>query len=279
MPKSLEPFESARLKIVRGRHHVAFLQSAIDDYMAQKPFAVVVEKPTWDALGSHVWTSRIRQPIPPLWAAVIGDAVHNFRAALDLMASDLVRLNGGSTNGVYFPFAHSAKELAAQIKSKHIDRAGQHIVRVVESLRPYKGGNYLLRALHDLDVQDKHQALLPAVGFVKTPPLILLLNGHPNPIPSWESAVVTDGQVLMIMPAVWNVPLGSEISAEFNIVFDDDSAVAGSKIIPTLEQLGELVDGIVDTFGNLCRGKAFPTHATPPKSTISKGFITSPPSL
>jgi hypothetical protein len=44
--------------------------------------------------------------------AIVGDIIHNLRAALDLAACDLVRIRGGNDNGVYFPFCNEPDELA-----------------------------------------------------------------------------------------------------------------------------------------------------------------------
>ena len=69
---------------------------------------------------------------------MIGDIIHNLRAALDVMACDLVRLNRKSATGVHFPFARSASDLAKQIKEKHIDRAGPQVVDEIKKLQPYR---------------------------------------------------------------------------------------------------------------------------------------------
>ncbi len=92
--------------------------------------------------------------------AVIGDCTHNLRAALDLMACDLVRAAGGNDKHVYFPFAHQEADLEKMIKEKNFDRAGDDAVTLLKSFKPHRGGDELLRAMHDLDIEDKHKALI-----------------------------------------------------------------------------------------------------------------------
>jgi hypothetical protein len=92
--------------------------------------------------------------------AVLGDAVHNLRAALDLLASELARINGKSDPNVYFPFSATMAEFPAAVAKRNFDKAGHDAVTLVHQLAPYRGGNELLRAIHDLDIEDKHTSLL-----------------------------------------------------------------------------------------------------------------------
>ncbi len=106
--------------------------------MAQRPFALILEEVSWlpSDLNSVAMIARIRKAPPLALSTVIGDVVHNLRAALDLMACDLVRLNGGNVKGVYFPFANSAEEFPGQIKAKNLDRAGEDVVSLITRLLP-----------------------------------------------------------------------------------------------------------------------------------------------
>ena len=65
--------------------------------------------------------------------AIVGDCVHNLRTALDLMASELARLNNKGDKNVYFPFADSEDRFPAAIKSKHFDKCGQDAVDLIKT--------------------------------------------------------------------------------------------------------------------------------------------------
>ncbi len=58
-------------------------------------------------------------------AAITGDAIHNLRTSLDLMASELARISKRPDNDVYFPFAVSADKFEHAIKSRHFDRVAK----------------------------------------------------------------------------------------------------------------------------------------------------------
>jgi hypothetical protein len=113
-----------RTKIARSRQHILNLEGEIQRFLGRNPCRVVVKQ------GSHAhqhrWVAEVREDVPPELAVVIGDAVHNARAALDLLACACVEANGRSANGVYFPIQRVAKRLGdvdSSIKLAHIPRA------------------------------------------------------------------------------------------------------------------------------------------------------------
>lgn len=157
------PFAAARMKLRRAADHVAEMERAINAYLSRNP--VLVTYGPHKEPGYTKWDLNCIEGAPPYLSAIFGDIVHNLRASLDLMAVELVRLNKGNEKGVYFPFANSAAELEAAIKDKKMHRAAPEVVDLVRSLKPYAGGNAALRYVHDLDVLDKHQMILPMAAW------------------------------------------------------------------------------------------------------------------
>lgn len=144
-------FALARTKVLRARNFIAELEAEQADYVASKPVTIT-------SLSHN--SIEIRQAgITLLPGAIAADAIHNLRAALDLMASELARSNGESDENVYFPFGTDESHFNKQIGKKKFHLAGDDAVALIKTLRPYKGGNAALRALHDIDVQDKHRGL------------------------------------------------------------------------------------------------------------------------
>jgi hypothetical protein len=260
MIEPVPPFGAARLKIERAGQHIAELRIAIAGFLGSKPLAIIVEAPdTFKLTQSHVWTARVRNTVPLSMSSILGDAVHNLRTALDLLASDLAKLNGKSPAGVHFPFAGDVLGLDDQIRRKNFTRAGAQAVKLLRSLRPYKGGNIALRGLHDLDLQDKHQAVLPAISAVSLPGFALIMGAKHNLVPEWKTTVTHDGQMILVMPAIDNLAVGTEMKAHLSLVFGEGSPFAGTEIVPTLETLRENVVSTVEAFEAL-----FPTARFPP---------------
>lgn len=160
-------------------------------------------------------------------SAIVGDIIHNLRAALDLMAAELCRLNKESDDGVYFPFCETADKLAEMIKRRKFDRAGPAAVRLLTELKPYKGGNAALRGIHDLDIQDKHQSLIPNVMTVASPVFRMdIIGGVLKPVPIGDHS--KPSEIRLLMPA--------------------GSAFADKELLPTLHELVKLTASIVERF-------------------------------
>jgi hypothetical protein len=140
------------------------------------------------------------------------------------MASDLVRANGKNPDGVYFPFSENPGDFDEMVKRRRFDRAEIAAVQLLKVYRPYRNGNEALRALHDLDVDDKHKALIPASQSANTPP--------------YEFRDV-DGITELVLTDQGPSPL--------QLVFPEGT-LGGQELLPALEGLVELTTGIVEAF-------------------------------
>jgi hypothetical protein len=264
----LAPFDAPRLKLERALAHIRETDSAIKSYLEINPCALVVEQfpgPAW--LKSHAWTARIRKPVPPTLSTMIGDVVHNLRAALDLLVCDLVRINGKSANKVYFPFCEGQNHLKKAIAKMGLSsRAGTDIAAALNSIAPYKGGNTLLRAIHDLDIFDKHDALLPVIGAMNVPIATIQIGSQaPVQLPVFSTTITSDGQLVMGLPES-QIPLGTELPARFFLAFGEIPQVAvcsGRIVVEFLHELAEVANGVVETLSSLRPGATFPpTHSS-----------------
>jgi hypothetical protein len=245
-----ELFAEPARKVARARHHISEAGSDAASFLSRRPYKVIVEAlPDAAAIEFRVWRVRVREQMPDHLPSVIGDAIHNLRSALDLMACDVVSHNGGNPTGVYFPFAPRAAELEKAIKEKNLRRASPEAVALLRTLKPYRGGNDDLRALHDLDIHDKHKGPIAIISAVTTP--LIGLN-HPQ-IPSWTSAVA-DGHWLVGVPNNLSPPIGTEIPSVFHLIFAKDTALAGDLVIPALHRLAQHVSRTIEAFKTLCLG-------------------------
>ena len=272
----IAPFQAPKLKLARAGQHISELEAKVSAYWDEKPYRVVVEQPAeLKNVPACAFVTKIRKAVPVELSGPIGDAVHNLRAALDLLACDLVRLNGGSAKSVHFPFAASAEGLEGQIKAKNFRSASPACVDLLRHLQPYTGGNDALRGIHDLDIQDKHSALIPAVSAARIEQFTLKVGDNLNQIPPWESTVPRDGWWMMVVPELEDVAIGTEIGCKFTLVFDHDAPFAGREIIPLLRSLTEYVTSVVKSFETLCKGQTFPEIA--PGKGSSKALIIGEP--
>lgn len=211
-------------KLHRAAMHIQALETAIAEYSRSDWYK---EQSRQLPDGNFHIQLEFREP-PDDIGAIVGDVVHNLRAALDLLAVDLVERNGGNAKNVYFPFADSADALEKMILTRGFHRAGKVSMDRLRSLRPFKGGNVLLRALHDLDIQDKHRSLIPVLSEVSTSAVSV----RPRIEGDLSSGLVAE--IVRSQPP----------AARF--LFPADSALAGQPIVEALWQLHEVVSHAVD---------------------------------
>jgi hypothetical protein len=152
-----KPFEGSKLKIARGRKNTSELKAELASYLKDDPCAVLLQLDK--RTGKHRIALKVRRSIPGEFSTIFGDAVHNFRTALDILANDLVALSGVQPKKVYFPFGKDLSGFEGELKKK-MGQAPDDIQDIVRSFKPYTGGNDVLRAMHDLDIGDKHIAIL-----------------------------------------------------------------------------------------------------------------------
>lgn len=164
-------FRDSRVKITRALRLIDEVDAGLQAYDASNPISARFNPK--GHLEIH-W-----KEIPPEVLSTLGDAIHNMRTSLDLMATELARLNGKSDKDVYFPFAASKDEFPKQIEKKNFERAGDDAVALLKQFEPYTGGNTKLRAIHDLDIKDKHIKILVTRRDTKELQLSYKLDGGP----------------------------------------------------------------------------------------------------
>jgi len=99
-----------------------------------------------------------------------GDVVHNLRGALDHLAYQMTlahrpRTTEKELRDIYFPICKdkATYEKAAQGYKKFF---GAEAIKLLDTLKPYKGGNEALSRLHDLNNFSKHRLLLTMERYV-----------------------------------------------------------------------------------------------------------------
>jgi hypothetical protein len=224
MTNSEPPFAESFFKLERASGFIRELEANLEAYRASNPAkAVAVDATVSPPTLKIEWAGTGLLP-----GAIIGDVIHNARTALDLMASELARRSGESDKDVYFPFANASDKLDQVIKNRNFDRAGQDAVKLLKAFKPYRGGNTALRALHDLDVQDKHKML-----------------------------IVTSKRMNIQVAGSYNIddPAQSDVAVvKFDVDYlfpEDGETFSGLNVIETLKELVQLVHGIIEAFSRL----------------------------
>jgi hypothetical protein len=112
-------------------------------------------------------------PLRPVLGAIIGDAIHNLRVALDHLACQLVIATSGTPNdATAFPILPVAPTPSSDGRTRPQIAPGvpKDLREILDEVQPYKLAkptNHDLMVLHRLDINDKHRELLITVIGVK----------------------------------------------------------------------------------------------------------------
>lgn len=240
------PFRASRVKIARAAEHLETLNNDVAAFMARKPIVLKIRQ---DAHPDYLqWALHSLEAPPDRWSAILGDIVHNLRTSLDLLAGELVRMNGQSDKGVYFPFCEKESELEDMMKRRNFN-ASDAAKDLVRKLKPYKFGNTAIRYIHDLDIMDKHQMLFPAFSKTNFPGGAV---GHA--LLFVGARALTEGTSRKEFAKVEGVdcmqtPLPDiEVPTVFKLVFPFHGPMADIEMLPALGDLINYFSGILDAF-------------------------------
>jgi hypothetical protein len=244
-----------RLKVIRAKKHIDEFKSKADSFLARNPYQIIVE----ENVGNHhiKWPRslvfHVREEIPEEFSAIIGDAVHNLRSALDLLLCALVRANGRSDTGVQFPVARDAESLDEVIEKGGVARGGEIALKFVRGLNPYRGdgGNWAISAIHDLDILDKHRLIIAVGGASDLERGIVGLRWERSmtlTMPGYRWTGLEDGSKLLDIRAEPGVEVGDEVHATFSIAFGHRQPAGGTPVIETLDKIAIYIGDIVNGF-------------------------------
>lgn len=204
-------------------------------------------------------------------------------------------LNGQTSstaiNKTHFPIGATKKAFEESAVNK-FKRAPDAAKKIVCALRPYRGGADAFYQIHQLDILDKHTALIP----------VEILNGkvgmkfHPFAFP--PSGEAKDIHIVANFPVVYSdfrssrplqdgdvvfsAPIANSASAfvddgpevdlplppypdlqfTFEIAFGKNQIMDGQPIIPTLKQFIDFIESVIV----IMQKRFFPSWGTPPCS-------------
>jgi hypothetical protein len=153
-------------KIGRAENHLHALTTEVTAFVDAKPFATVERYESKQS--KYLFQLRIIKPIPQVrWALIIGDCVHNLRAALDYIAW---RLAGSdlADRSTLFPIYETEYGFNQMVKRRKLDdRIHPDALIEIRRCQPYERPNPEVRPLwllNELDARDKHKLLTMTQG-------------------------------------------------------------------------------------------------------------------
>lgn len=257
MSPSIPPY---RLKIERAKRHIVELTTEFQYFVDSQSYEIVTED---DGIsGQRLYKFKRKRCIPAEWSTIIGDVIHNARAALDILMVEVVRFCDPSRNcynHVYFVIGKSKQKFEADL-TKKTKGASADAQRILARLKPYKGGNEEFYRIHQLDITDKHKAIIPVGSahrnlifdaaemirknfpekFGSLPPTMIALR------PTNRQFPLEDGMVLFTSGI--DGPFENNVQFTIEIAFGEGQILDGEPVLPALEQMCQFVEGVFNVF-------------------------------
>lgn len=155
-------YESARQKLERGKHHVSNLENIIANIPREK-YEIVIDRESYHGQTS---IKIMTKPLDGIEAMVFGNAVNNFRQALDHAFAAAIGAENDITGQVFFPIRDNRNGLIGSLQKT----AKKHPIpkplwdAIVDDIKPYDGGHPTIPAFNKLANLDKHRAIITLIG-------------------------------------------------------------------------------------------------------------------
>lgn len=236
-------FSGPYLKIERAGHHINDLKEVFTRYTTINKDVMLPN----DNSEAIEFALPRRGSFPKHTSTILGDALHNLRAALDHAYCALVEANGHSVNNFSaFPIVKPGGTWQKRKVMMEGDQGkGNGIgVRMIEvfdnEVQPYEAGQGAdLVKLHVLDIADKHMTLLPTLQRTDVEDVRFLGGGGISGI-----TFMTTGNIVAVKSdAPFDPNHINKVS--FEVCFGEGQPFAGEPIIPTLEVLARRVHEIL----------------------------------
>ncbi|WP_127596700.1 hypothetical protein [Nitratireductor alexandrii] len=247
-------FFQARLKVNRADRHFQEAQAWFKGYI-ESDFCKLIEERDPETGGQSFRVEAA--PIPPDLVLAIGDTFHSLSCAIDYVMTGMARAAGISAARVGFPTDETRQALRqsfiAPKKAGAKDPPKRRIMKtfpafvmlLLQSIKPYRGGNFLLWEVRKVDNIDKHNLIVPSVTISELRGVSLLDKTYNNSFGSVNAKVGAGGRVNLVM---YNNPGGklkvtNKGQASASITFAQSMEVfPGESVFPTLLQCIQAVD-------------------------------------
>jgi hypothetical protein len=201
-------------RLARAREIGEEIEDAVKSYTGSD--ATEIEQTIRDD-GVTNLVLRIHRPPPARLALLVGEGVHQLRAALDNLVVALADQAAGFTlpteevTNFQFPIADTAEKFEAQAK-RHLKGLHEDVVRRIEEVQPYHLLDYVfgdpqpiplwyenLHCLRELSNHDKHRRI--NVLLHRTDHLAVLHSSDVTPTTELTTDEVHDGDVIATVEA------------------------------------------------------------------------------
>jgi len=223
------------------------LQKRLDIWRDDNLHVVIEDLPSDNP--NSIIVAREKEPLPLMFNAEVGAYINAIRSSLDILATSLVERYRIpiKEEDTYFPVLNSE----AQFRSPRYK--GSEFVQglpptergIIETLKPYKGGNNLLWSLHHLDIVRKHCRLLT----VEPNPVSFHINGwglESTFTPISGGWMCNPGETVLGFLAKGAPKPKMEFTGYIGL--NEPGALARHPLVPALDKFASLANSIITLF-------------------------------
>jgi hypothetical protein len=257
-----EGLRSAKTKLQRAKRHLAEFEKERDAWTGRwtgrKPYAVVGHRISPTKITLKI---SVKDAIPDQLSTVLGDAVHNLRSALDHLAWALVEANGNVPDeDTQFPISRDLARFEAVIP-RRLAGASDKAIEAIKDLKPYKGGNHVLWAVHELDIIDKHRLIVPVASAHTASEVRFSYHadpaeknfhwlGPPLKVEHARDVVIEDGQPIADVVVEPDFPIGVYVHCDTTIemLLGAGSSAARQGVGDFLDRADQEIESIINAF-------------------------------
>jgi hypothetical protein len=261
MPTVDERLKHVTLKLKRARAHISAFEQQLRAFLEGHPYKVAARSDP--ETRKPIYYVESAEAVPDCLPRIAGDAIQNLMSALDHLAYQIVCSDTGDNppnpRGIYFPIADDAAKYEDS-KRRRMEGARQQTFDAVDALKPYKGGNDRLWALHRLNNIEKHRLLLTVGSQAGGIHLGQLMAGHLGGTFPPEAVAALESMNVFLNPADKGFPLKAgfelyigavdekpnpKLQFRFNVALSEPGVIDGEPVLEAIKQFAKLVDEIV----------------------------------
>ena len=238
-----EPFRGAFLKLERAKEHINDLQTRAQFFADTHPHVISINRD--EDTSDDILSISPAEPFPVEFSVILGDALHNLRAALDHAWFGMIRDADRHTK---FPVRETRDGFEAAIGGVE-KRACEDIIRHLKDvIQPYRGGNgEMVLDLHTLDIIDKHSLLIANRQFTVITGLRAVdERGEEFDIDDW--LIVPPYTASHSLKGHSRCEITDHGQATARVTFGEGMPLHGRYMMPTLKSFTEIVLGIISDF-------------------------------
>lgn len=223
-------------------------QSLLGEWIANNISVAIRET---NANASHdLVIATEKKPLPFSFSVAAGAYINVIRSALDILAVALGKRYGiTNPKNVYFPVVDNAAIFQGmRFKGAElVKRMPPADRKIIEALKPYRGGNDALHALHHLDITRKHHRLLSVSA---VPARLSLTGGFEQAdivFPGERGYVEIPAQGETVL-ALIRKPAKAQAQYSAEIFIQEPDIAFHKPAVGALHQFADIADAIIKSF-------------------------------